>query len=418
MSAERDKAKDWLGRRIAQLSFLVLFPGFFLWQAALLKGLTPLSINLFAEASVAALLLFVAALLPASRKVFSTPVFSTCLFVMMAWCGLWTLGTWMLAPDVPPGAIVQVVITYMNWIVLIMIGLFLDVDDRAFRRALWLAIIACFIIALVNFDGSTTKFSDDPEQSVYQGLARSVALSAAVLIAGFRDGFARVVLIVLALGFLFIVGARSELAAMTLAFGGYELIRLFLRPSGLKTIVPCIVIGALALLFWRESILAAIQDSRQLQLLDLEDSTSWQARQMFSEYAWATIEAHPIAGEFGSHFNVPVEESEQGGAYAHSILSAWVSFGLVGFILYLTPNVIAVAMAARQAFARTTTSLWRMAFYMTVSSMILLVAAKPIFWPTPAIGWGLIIAAYSGARRRQTGVRNVSAAAPRPIAST
>jgi hypothetical protein len=97
------------------------------------------------------------------------------------------------------------------------------------------------------------------------------------------------------------------------------------------------------------------------------------------------------------------------GKYAHNALSAWVSFGLLGFIAYVGVTVAALFKAAAALLRRHPDPLWKFAFYVNMSSTVLIVAAKPVFWPMVALGWGLTVNAEAKDRaaRKQ---RSTSAA--------
>ncbi|QHC50212.1 hypothetical protein EKK97_12285 [Billgrantia tianxiuensis] len=139
----------------------------------------------------------------------------------------------------------------------------------------------------------------------------------------------------------------------------------------------------------------ALAGSRQLQILDLSGTSSWLARQNLGQRAVEQILENPLLGRFGGH----ISSAEVTGGYAHSMLSAWVNYGLLGFVLYLGLTVSAFFGAAyRMLVVGDRAAGWVFAFSINFVCLLLIVLAKPVFWPLPALGWGAYANALATAR--------------------
>jgi hypothetical protein len=146
-----------------------------------------------------------------------------------------------------------------------------------------------------------------------------------------------------------------------------------------------------------------LMGSRQLEILDLSQSSSWNAREYMLVYAQQQINQSPILGVYGGHLYFGE------GAYAHNALSAWVSLGFPGFVLYMLA-CIASAVVSVLALLRYPYSLWvKLSSLVCMSNLLLVVVSKPIFWEMPAFGWGLavIVGAYSRDARSMSPVKTL-----------
>ncbi len=124
---------------------------------------------------------------------------------------------------------------------------------------------------------------------------------------------------------IFTLGSRGEFYGFIFAIVLLEGVTLINKPAAVISIVA-VGLVAVALLLWKYDV---ISFSRQLAVFKLSSDVSWNDRESITGLAIGQILQHPIFGAFAGHFKVDFE-----GNYAHNMLSAWVSFGLVGFILY------------------------------------------------------------------------------------
>ena len=134
--------------------------------------------------------------------------------------------------------------------------------------------------------------------------------------------------------------------------------------------------------------------SRQFEVLDFSSSKSWKGRLALQEKALQQIVENPLLGKFGGHVlteDTGKFEKGHAGRYAHNALSAWVSYGLAGFLLYLALTVYSCLVSARHLILkRVDEPLWMFAFTLNLVCLLLVIVSKPVFWPLPALGWGVL----------------------------
>ena len=195
----------------------------------------------------------------------------------------------------------------------------------------------CFSMALVcalniNEYGALAFRSEVAREegalSSHQGLARSILLTylVAVAFASQRGAPIMLTLIIFGMVSLFIAGARTELVVFLVSVGVATAARVGLSIGLLiwLTVLPALLLTGVSTLS------IVVPESRILELFNLVESTSFLARQFLQQSAIESISSNPLLGDYGGY------TSSLGlGGYPHSILSAWVNGGLIGFMLYV-----------------------------------------------------------------------------------
>ena len=134
--------------------------------------------------------------------------------------------------------------------------------------------------------------------------------------------------------------------------------------------------------------------SRQFEVLDISSSKSWKGRLALQNKALEQIAENPLLGKFAGH--VLTEDTgrfEKGhaGRYAHNALSAWVSYGLAGFLLYVSLTLYGCLVCARHVILkRQDEPIWIFAFSLNFVCLLLIIVSKPVYWPLTALGWGVL----------------------------
>ncbi|MCY4364082.1 MAG: O-antigen ligase family protein [Gammaproteobacteria bacterium] len=134
--------------------------------------------------------------------------------------------------------------------------------------------------------------------------------------------------------------------------------------------------------------------SRQFEVLDFSSSKSWVDRLSLQRKALEQIAENPLMGRFGGH----VLREDTGryakghtGRYAHNALSAWVGYGLAGFLVYVFLTLSGFLVPARQVVLKQQDApLWTFAFMLNFVCLLLIIVSKPVYWPLPALGWGVL----------------------------
>ncbi|MCC5881198.1 MAG: hypothetical protein JJU25_00980 [Halomonas sp.] len=397
-----------LTERASAVGFFVLFPGFILYHTLVAMGMIPAFLGgLFGVVSVMMFIVY-CALLPSQLHLLlsASRGYALLTFAFFAYVLLWAVVNYgLVGGGVMRAAMIQTVETLVLWLVLFVMGYRLPMDSPRLSRAFWVAfgLIAGYLLIHVATTGQWMFFArrmleaDGGENvSTYQGYARSALVLLVFLIAISERALVRAGLIVLGAFVMFVLGARSELYA----FLSLSLLLLLLWAGmSVKYMLTLLAVAA-ALIALVVSQFEALASSRQLQILDLSGTSSWLARQNLGQRAVEQITANPLLGRFGGH----ITSADMTGGYAHSMLSAWVNFGLLGFLLYLGLTATAFLGAAlRLLSAGDWSGRWVFAFSINFVCLLLIVLAKPVFWPLPALGWGAFANALVASRLQQDG---------------
>lgn len=222
----------------------------------------------------------------------------------------------------------------------------------------------------------------DAEEVVatYQGFARSAVVVALVALSVFR-GARLIILYFVALSLLFLLGARSEFAALLLL----GLVPIYLRSGTVRFALAVMPVLAIGLVYLFVSANEFSDTSRIFRLLDYQTDTSFNLR---SEQIWLAvldIQRSPLFGNFGGYVLYG-----SSGSYAHNAISAWHSFGIVGFFGFVFLIFLSLRVSLKAVLVRGDRSGQAMlALLMSLFCLLMAVAAKSIFFPLYAAAWGL-----------------------------
>lgn len=323
---------DAIRMNIANLSFLVLFPGFFFYQFSISKGyIPPILGGYFGIVSVFILfpLLFLSRI-----KGLRWSQSRICLFFAILLLSLvialfnYALGLpleltkemlmWSSA-GILFNVICFLISSRMNVIFLAKIGYYL-----AF---IMLGIVVLNIGEFGMLDLRSDAIADSDSVSSYQGLARSI-LMVLLISSGvhFDKGWRFYVLVIVGFILLFLNGARTEFALFLISIIFIHIIYSSFSFKRVVAILSLLLILAVVMFSMRELIMS----SRMLQIVDLLNSSSGQERIKTITLGVELISDSPILGAYGGYI------TEGGiGYYPHNLLSAWVNLGLLGFLLYV-----------------------------------------------------------------------------------
>lgn len=371
--------------------FFLLFPGFVFYHYFVSSGLLPaFAGGLFGPVALAAAIIYVL-ILPVNISnimgggAYSVAVFGFILYVFgvtLSNYASFNLLSISLAADQSFTALIM-------WVSLFFIGLHLPVESKTLQlgSAVCGVAITLFLAHYVATTGSVFFYAAElygVEEGVatYQGFARSSLGLWALLVVSARSEFYRWFMVASGIFVLFVLGARSELFAfMTLSLLlvlaiGIRSVKALLLAAIASGIIVALVIGNLD----------ALRESRQLQILDLRSSSSWNAREVLADEAWEVVKENPIWGRFGSHV---IRGST--GSYAHNYLSAWENYGIIGVSYYLILILIACIVGAYRCFSAISRYpvTFLLSFVVNTICLILVLFSKPVFWPLVAFGWGL-----------------------------
>ncbi|WP_108444324.1 hypothetical protein [Halomonas denitrificans] len=395
-------SSDALAARLSGAGLLVLYPGYLFYHTLVALGLIPAFLGgMFGLMTVLLAALYLPLLPYLQRDLLSlVPGYALGVIGLLGFVLVWSGAGYLVEGGTAMRvAAIQSVETVVLWLVLFLLAYRLPLEARWLVGGMWLA-FAITVIYLAVFAATTGQVmfvarglgESTEEVSTYQGYARSALVMLVFLIAVSRSALARAAVIGLGSFVMFLLGARSELYGFLLLAMG-----LLMLWSGMSARYLLILLAVLGLgVATVVSQFEAIAESRQFQVLDLAGDSSWQARQQLERAAVEQLLAHPLIGEFAGH----VSASGGSGGYAHNVLSAWVNYGLPGFVLYLGLTLTALAGATyRMVLCRDLSACWVFAFALNAVCLLLMLIAKPVFWPLPALGWGSFANALVRSRR-------------------
>lgn len=198
-------------------------------------------------------------------------------------------------------------------------------------------------------DGATLAATSTGVTSVaYQMIARVMVFCGLLAAVSTRNILVSGAIALLAVAALFQNGARTEFLLFFLATSVMIFMLLFRKGPAFYGAFIALTAGILVLATNADAILAMLPQSRILEVIRLEDSSSWNARAIAYDYAKDTIANYPLTGDYGSDF-----DRFGPGFYAHNIVSSWVDLGLFGFVvaalLLLRPLLFSLRWAFRAA---------------------------------------------------------------------
>jgi len=290
------------------------------------------------------------------------------------------------------------IVTYLLYVTsLFLIGFNLRPGED-FLNKLWvLCFIAMFVYLVMNIDLNRMLFtvSEEPTDGVvsYQGFARYF-LGVALVIISFIEkySFKLFIALVTIVG-LFFLGSRSDLFGFIIIFPlflvDFQNFKVSLRNVFRSTLFTLIIIVFLWGYFYH-SLASLIENNRAFEVVNLSNSSSWNARSNFYYDALADIKNHALLGNYGGQ----IDSSGNAGNYSHNITSAWRQFGLAGFLLLVSICFFSLIASFYYAF-KVKRPYILLGLYINLFSFVLIFISKSVFWFFPALGWGLILAAIS-----------------------
>ena len=423
-----------LSQTVAGVSFFLLFPGFLFYHQSVAMGLIPPSAGgLFGYVSLGALLAFLA-LLPWNTdwlKEITGNRYVLWVVVFLCYIPIWTIAHYLfLSGDYIIKASLQSLETVIMWACLFLIGLLLPYKSMALRWLFAVSFVVIFAFLLYYYVGSDyglynarREYGNKTDVASYQGFARSVLVMLLFLSAVVNSISYRTFIFLSGVFVLFLLSSRSDFYAFLAVSAAFCVISGIRNPKYfLVLLLLCLEVLLLAMpdlsarldtTLETSSVAEPTQSptppesaateqpskpedpdkpfklpglSRQFEVLDLSSSKSWTGRQALQRIAVEQIKDNPLAGKFGGHVL-----AESTGSYAHNALSAWVSYGLPGFLIYISLTLAGFLISLFHVFIkRRDTSLWVFAFTLNFICLLLIVAAKSVFWPLPALGWGVV----------------------------
>ncbi|MDC5068284.1 hypothetical protein OHW31_13575 [Acinetobacter baumannii] len=377
---------------LGSFCFALIFAGFVFYHTLVLNQLIPPFLGgFFVQANILALALLIPFLLRFLKTSLTTSFYFS--FFQLIAFSIAAITTLIFAyyDGITDIAVMQSLELLFFWLTLNLVGFYFIQKDKVFLQKILLLLSTAFLIyslfymisqgrIMLNF-GSTENF-EYGEVAGYQSIARSFMLISFFCLAFFKN---RLQSIFSTIGFsiiLFAIGARSEFYAFLAAILALHLLlSINLRSSRIAVVVILVSVVGLGTYFYD-----VISESRQFQVFNLEESTSWNAREEFQKNAIQTIHKYPFLGDFGGHV-----KNGSAGESAHNIISAYTNYGIVFFLIFLLLNLYALFKSTLKLINHPQNKDWNFMFLLSFSTIFLLATGKSVFWVIPYLSWGIFL---------------------------
>lgn len=391
-------------QRIPRWGFMILFPGYVIYNYGVIAGFWPAFLGgLFGVSAVIISFFGISYLLKYPIARFSlSPRLEQVFLLFLLFQLVWMSFAFIVISNVwySTLALQDSIYTLIIWVAAYFVAVRYDLHDKKNYRILGVAVIFIllfFLHAIVSnasmmgifmiFDGSHL---DGEIHATYQGIGRSILVMTLVLAAFQKSYLRQIVILISAMIILVALGSRAHLftmmALIVLALGvaGF-------RRHNLHLIAKAAMIITAISYFLREYFL----ESRAVEIFDLDASTSWQARRDALEEAMTVIADNPIFGAFGYYINAPE-------GYAHNLLSAWTQYGIAGFLLFIGMLIYSMLITLPHIFrAQNVDPVWMIAFQLNFAAILLAIASEPINASVfPALAWGFTVQALRAERQK------------------
>jgi type IV secretory pathway VirB3-like protein len=160
---------------------------------------------------------------------------------------------------------------------------------------------------------------------------------------------------------MFLIGARSEFVGCLIVIVIVEFVS---ARMALALVLACLFLGAA---FWLVAGALTVDDHRMLGWVVGGEDSSLNARAQFLWQGLDSISRNTVFGDYGGH---------PPGAYIHNILSAWVDFGVIGFVLALALLFLPLVYLLRVGKDEYRSPEWIRAFSSLVILIVMVVFAK------------------------------------------
>lgn len=279
------------------------------------------------------------------------------------------------------------------WSCFMLMGYFFMLSDKNKTRKIFYYFTLLYLLYIVYFVITEGKLmlsfgnSDDFERdevSGYQGIARSFLIIAVIATVYIENKIKAIFAAIIFSFILFVIGARSEFYGFVGAILAFHAFMSFKYKSSFIAIASLITIAVFLGIYYFDDLM----QSRQLQVLDLNQSSSWIARQDMKEFAIRQIKQSPFLGEFGGHVKY-----FSTGTYSHNALSGYVNYGVIFFIIYVGMCIFTFVNSLYALIKRPNNKEWALSFMMSFIVLFLIVTAKPVFWPITYLSIGFYLGA-------------------------
>lgn len=322
---------------LAAILYIALVPGFFLYHYAIQLGLNPFLGGYTSASAITAGLIAITIFILNSKwtKLRLTPI-DIAFTIAITWKLFYATISYLDA-EYSESAI-QSINGLIIYISLYFSFRYIFIFRKNLRLVFVGSILAIIAIFYIQKAIDSYAFKINAELATYQSFGLFFLISAYSSSMEVK-GVARLIIGVATIISLFLIGARTEFF-IGLVFFAVILVSNYRISSLLAALVMAFTLHFMNL---DATIFEAIEtNSRILDAIEnTSTSGSYTQREVANGNALRTIRENPILGDFGSY---------SPGNYAHNILSAWVDYGIIGFILHISVFIVALFSVYNQKF--------------------------------------------------------------------
>ena len=368
-------------RTLGLATIALLFPGYLCYHFAIGNHLIPPVLGGFFAITATALFPFL--LLVLARDFVArliTPYF-WCVLLFLGYCIGWAVTHLFLGAEYQQAQVLYSVYQLMILVVVMLGARSIGIESQSTKSVLLILWGIMILIIWVHADRNLTiellhRRTDDSTIGTYQGIARSLLVTSLLILSVIR-GISIVPFVLVTTAALFAIGARSE-------FLGFLIVIAWMMPIWFKERKAILMAAAMGFTLLVPVFLSDVleKSSRIFDLIEISQDTSFSARNSASIGALHTIMNNPILGDFGSRAN---------GYYAHNALSAWVTYGVAGFVLFVSLTLAPLIDSFKRIAIENVHAdcLLRATFCFGVYHVTMITFAKSVADPVVGIGWGL-----------------------------
>lgn len=316
-------------------AYLLVIPGFYIYQNAVASGTAPFLGGYLVFSCIVSLGLLLPGYLTHITRGGVPLRIDAIFFVGLLYYIAW--GAYQGQFDHRNIAIGNYQSATFAWVTFFFLGRLIPAYRTGLRRVALISHLVMLAIIFTNIEDGVFALGlgqdvVGQETASYQAFSLIFTINLVFLLYTDRSTVASLINLLVGAVVIVLVGSRSE-AMFVIAFGGFLVLRTQYKIMAIAAMSLVAVLAAassgLASLFPR---------NRFSDLLETGGASTRAARDYANKRGWETILDNPITGSF-ANYDV--------GLYPHNILSIWVDFGVLGFILYVAALAFAIYVIAR-----------------------------------------------------------------------
>ncbi|MBL4761051.1 MAG: hypothetical protein JKY80_09470 [Mariprofundaceae bacterium] len=370
------------GRMCSLLAFVIMFPVFFLYHNALALGVPPFLGGYFGVSVIIALPLLIISYWTLPRPYISASfiglTFWLLILFMCTWIGL--TGKSSLSPVTTISILKGLVIVVGFY----LLGRTLVFQSKFEKFVLYASFAITFLIVVINTKDGVFSLGTGNPLATYQFFGLIFLFVSIATMGTVNSTMGKMMVFAMTSIALVFNGSRSDGAAFLIAVIVYILL-------GRRSFIPIVLVAIVSVVVYLnlsnivdlllDSGISGIENNRFVDLLVNHSTASLNERAIFKENAMATIGEHFVVGAFGSY---------KPGEYSHNLLSMWVDFGLLGFLMYVFVICLPLLLYSKYEILHAKKTKNRTILALYLACVALLIFAKMYLYPLFFLSLGLM----------------------------